>query len=775
MKILTIFVLIFISNQLWAHTISGVVYNSENEVLYLANIVLLDKESDLFIEGVTTEKNGVFELHLPDNKKKVFDYKLKVSYIGFVTQEIALDTIKDTNNIKIILLPNENILKEVTITAYKNPFQIKGSRVTADVENTLLSKSGRLEDLMNKIPFVTGSGTTYEVFGRGQALIYLNGRIVRDRDILQNILSDDIKKIDVITNPGPKYDSSIRSVIHIYTKLKKGEGLGGSAYTYLQQGRRFTDNEKVSLLYRKNKLEWTGSLSYNGTRMKVYSEENMQLLTKMFSNTTSDVGIDYNTNYLMGSIGLNYSKRDQMNIGVSSQFSGGDFFNDVNISGLKHYQQDNLVFNEPQAVANSTDKPKKWLTNLYYSDKFGNMTLSISNDILLGNRVNLYKYTEKENAASVSTNGKMNYFMNSLITDLSTSISDGKLSYGVEVTYSSDKQQFNFKEDNVKTSMVQNSNKRKQLLFAGYIEFDKSWNIFNLNGGVRYERIKFDYYLNEIKNGEQEKKYGNFCPTINISLAPRKNIHFSLGYRLTVKNPSYGMLNDNIQYNGRYYYVQGNSLLEAQKTHSINALASIHKFKFIASYDIIQKAFTNIKNQYKAGEDIILSRTMNIPQYEVISLGTSWSERFGIYTPTIDLNMGQQFFSYKYMNDQMTYNKPYYVLKTTHSLRLPKGFNIDASVVYKSKQQYLFIENDSQWNSSIRVAKSFSNGFFIQLGMNNLFATQRIKKIATVNDVKEIIISDNDIKNISLLVSYNFNTTRNKFVNKLKSDEIKRY
>lgn len=43
---------------------------------------------------------------------------------------------------------------------------------------------------------------------------------------LSQLSSADIKNIEVITNPGAKYDASVKSVIRIQTKRPQGDGFG---------------------------------------------------------------------------------------------------------------------------------------------------------------------------------------------------------------------------------------------------------------------------------------------------------------------------------------------------------------------------------------------------------------------------------------------------------------------------------------------------------------------------------------------------------------------
>ena len=82
--------------------------------------------------------------------------------------------------------------------------------------------------------------------------------------------SQDIKIVEVITNPGAKYDASVKSVIRIRTKPSQGEGFGGTLRA--QNGFRhyFSSMEQANLKYRKGGLEVFTNLNYYGGKFYSY-------------------------------------------------------------------------------------------------------------------------------------------------------------------------------------------------------------------------------------------------------------------------------------------------------------------------------------------------------------------------------------------------------------------------------------------------------------------------------------------------------------------------
>ena len=60
--------------------------------------------------------------------------------------------------------------------------------------------------LFDKIPNVSAKDGAVKVFGRGTPVVYINGRKVRDNAELDQLASDNIKSVEVINNPGARYD-----------------------------------------------------------------------------------------------------------------------------------------------------------------------------------------------------------------------------------------------------------------------------------------------------------------------------------------------------------------------------------------------------------------------------------------------------------------------------------------------------------------------------------------------------------------------------------------
>ena len=86
-------------------------------------------------------------------------------------------------------------------------------------------------------------------------MIYINNRLVRNDKKLERLSSTHIKKVTVITNPGPEYDASVSAVVLIEAILPPGEEIGGYGFVNMEFTSNVSSDGAGYLNYPKNKLD----------------------------------------------------------------------------------------------------------------------------------------------------------------------------------------------------------------------------------------------------------------------------------------------------------------------------------------------------------------------------------------------------------------------------------------------------------------------------------------------------------------------------------------
>jgi hypothetical protein len=120
--------------------------------------------------------------------------------------------------------PDTYTLGNVTVKGHVPQYQMGNEGFITNVQNTPLSQLGTADDVLKHVPGIIAKDGTYEVFGKGSPIIYINGRPMRNKKELEQLKSTDIKSIELITNPGAKYDATMGAIVKIQTIRRAGDG-----------------------------------------------------------------------------------------------------------------------------------------------------------------------------------------------------------------------------------------------------------------------------------------------------------------------------------------------------------------------------------------------------------------------------------------------------------------------------------------------------------------------------------------------------------------------
>ena len=355
-----------------AGTFTGKVVDETGQPTSFANVVLLDASDSAFVAGTTTDDYGLFTLEGSTAKPII-----KISYLGYKTKFI--DHVQ-TDLGTIMLEPEETMLGEVVVKGQRPAFKLTTEGLKTEVENTLLSKVGSAKAVLENLPGVQRKKDGLEVFGKGTPLIYINGRKLQNQTELDQISSEDIQSVELITSPGAKYDATVESVILIKTKRPQGEGFSFNtqASQYVGEGPDLALG--LNWNYRHQGLDVFGSVWYNDDR---YLENDdfvfdVQADTTWRLNEHSDINTHHNSIYT--SAGVNYIFNDNHSMGfrydTKSFFlnrNRGTFTADVMANGdfydhLENGMHMSSKFNMPHTL------------NAYYNGKVGKTSIDFNTD-----------------------------------------------------------------------------------------------------------------------------------------------------------------------------------------------------------------------------------------------------------------------------------------------------------------------------------------------------------------------------------------------------------
>ncbi|MCQ2221616.1 MAG: hypothetical protein MJZ12_09460, partial [Prevotella sp.] len=94
------------------------------------------------------------------------------------------------------------VLNDIVITGHRPKTKLTGNSMVTRIQGSVLEKSGTAKEMLGKVPGMTQKGDDLEVLGKGTPIYYINGRKMNDKDELKRLRSEEIKEVEVITNPG---------------------------------------------------------------------------------------------------------------------------------------------------------------------------------------------------------------------------------------------------------------------------------------------------------------------------------------------------------------------------------------------------------------------------------------------------------------------------------------------------------------------------------------------------------------------------------------------
>ena len=364
--------LIGMAVSLQAQAISGKLVDEKNAPLAYANIVLLQADST-FVSGTISDEMGDFRL-LKDEKGQL----VRISSIGYTT---IYKKVNGGDFGTIQMVSDAQLLGEVTVKGTLPTTRLKGDAMITSVTGSVLEQAGTLENLLDKVPNVSARDGSVNVFGRGKPEIYINGRKVRDNAELDQLASDNIKSVEVINNPGARYDASVKAVIRITTKKAKGEGFGfnnrlvGFKHRYGE-----TLYDQFNFNYREGGFDLSGMLS--GGRYD-NSQGGMSTIDVHAANhwrVKNDMSKQKNINHILsGTLSMNYQFNPDHVMGIRYKLSRDPKI-DIHGTTLAEAFKDETMYEQSDALIDIWGQFTSHDINAYYNGKVNDWSIDLNMD-----------------------------------------------------------------------------------------------------------------------------------------------------------------------------------------------------------------------------------------------------------------------------------------------------------------------------------------------------------------------------------------------------------
>ena len=762
--------LIGMAVSLQAQTISGKLVDEKNQPLAYANIVLLQADST-FVSGTISNVMGDFRL-LKDEKGQL----VRISSIGYAT---IYKKVNGGDFGTIQMVSDAQLLGEVVVKANLPITRVKGDALVTSVTGTILEKAGTAEDLLNKIPNVMAENGNVEVFGRGTPEIYINGRKVRDNTELDRLESDNIKSVEVINNPGARYDASVTSVIRIITKKAQGEGFGFNNRTYASYNEKWTGLEQLDMNYRMGGFDFGGMVRYwNTYRIEDKVQNKYTYLNKAWREDMHSVG-ENRMERLGTQLSVNYTFNPNHSIGVRHDFTRSPDTN-ANWTTDDDIHRDNQLEEREHTTMGAYAQNHRHTLNAYYAGKVNDWTIDFNVDGMW------YKGHESDwnnSAYQLIGQDEQTLFVNSTVRNthklyatklvLTHPLAGGSLSFGGEYSYS--------KRTNLYTNpqgiVADDDSRSEEGIASAFVEYGSQIGKVSLQAGVRYEHVTFDYYIRNVYRKDLSRGTGDFFPSLALSF-PLGKVQMQLGYAKDIQRPNFGELSGEVTYNNRYTYQTGNPLLLPMTTDNISLNAIYRWASLSVGYQHIKnKVFYSSAPYSEEKPDVMLLSLTNYPSYDFCFASLTLSPKIGFWSPQLSGQFTKQWIEIETHEGVVSANKPIFSLVWRNDFKLPQGFIFNASLNYQTKGHY---ENAylhlNTWKMDFSLQKSFlKNRLNVQLSAKNPFQTYQNNSFVAYFGKMQTWYQDfnNSQYSYTLNIRYKFNTTKSKYKGKGAGDSQK--
>lgn len=583
----------------------------QGETMRPVSMFLTDKEGNFSHE---VNGKGKFNIIFSSVGKEDLSKSIELSGNG----TLNLDT--------IYIKENVNELSDVAIVAQKPLVKMEVDKMSYSVAEDEDAKSSTVLDMLRKVPMVTVDGQdNISVNGSSSFKVYVDGKpnVMFSSNpslIFKSMPASAVKNIEVVTNPGARYDaegaSGVLNIVMNKMDTKAMESMNGyngtirvSAGNRSIGGGAFVSGQQGKFSYSGNLME---NYSTPGTTDVEMEQKNGD--GSILTSAATKVKIPFT----MGNVSLGYELDDMSSVNATFSLTSFNMKNDGHTTtsqtgGLYgngfNYVNDMKMHNKKTSFSGNVDyqrffnkeRTKSFVLTyqLDYSpskmeqdNRFSNTEMAVI-DLTNRNSVNKEHTTDHTIQADFTTPlGKNNKL--SLGSKLMMRRADSDAKYYLADVYDE------------RSSM---DYLYKNTILAGYSEYTGQWDKVGAKAGLRYEQTwqNVEYRLGQ--GADFSTNYGSLVPSASLSytLAPTSNI--GLTYNMRISRPGISYLNPYVNRADPNSLSYGNTDLDVEKSHNISLVYNLYSAKLMLNVNVHHNFTDNAIEQYSFFDGTLLNTT----------------------------------------------------------------------------------------------------------------------------------------------------------------------
>jgi ferric enterobactin receptor len=583
---------VWAQNQEASFSIKGIVKDKvDGDGLEFSTVMLMSKDS-IIKHGINADSAGAFVFHGLANGM----YDVTLFYIGFNKKTLTVQVQDADVDLGVITMETEGgkMLKEVEIVDYKKLIEQRPDGLVYNADKDISAKGSTADQLLRKVPMVTVDlEGNVQMRGNGNVKVLIDGKpstiiAASVKDVLKQIPADNIKSVEVITNPGAKYDAEgAAGVINIITKKSVIKGISGNANSELSYNVPkdfFTGSLGLSLNYRNNKfgLSFNGGFSNWGMRMSSTAIRTDNPNTSIEQTLNQRTQFKGEGNWVWTQLSADYQIDSFQSIQGGMNFNPGNWnqytqvdnqFDPAIVPGFSRNTDSRSPRQNMGIYAVYTKKfkqnPKRTLDVLaqYAIDKSErNYTLegyALNNNIVNYKEENTNNRTNNEFTLQTDYVHPLKKYNQKIETGLKF------INRAINSDYELRSWSLGQGSDLIIDPKRTNTLQYDQQVAAAYAQFSTSLSTkLSLILGARYEYTHINGHQQEYNSGFKSN-FNNLLPNAILSYTLKNFSKFKLAYNQRIERPSIEYINPYVNYSDQYNTSQGNPLLVPENTHNI--------------------------------------------------------------------------------------------------------------------------------------------------------------------------------------------------------------
>ena len=698
------------------------------------------------VYAAVTQNNGKFNEKL----KAAGTYIIHFSSVGrnSVTRTFSVSDEHPIANLGTLLITESaEMLKGVEVVVQKPLVKAEIDKVIYSMEDDPDSKTNSTLEMLRKVPLVTLDGEdNIKVNGSGSFKVHVNGKpnslmSNNPKEVLKSLPANSVKSIEVITEPGAKYDADgIGGILNIITV---GRGMEGYIVSMDASVNNNGYNASGFGTVQLGKFTVTGNYSYNHTdnptsfaysEREDFTSENFKHLIQNSSHkgksnsqyATMEGSYEADTlNLITFSVQL-MDRNTQSNGLGSARMLNAQRNHAYSYDLVSRGQSDMEHFNATFDYQRSFKKKGEYLT---FSYRYGTSPTQSESHT---NYENIQDYP-------YDTSYLYNQFFNSqastdehiLQLDYTNPINrTHSIDFGGKYIWRNNHSENMYMKQNLSGDFYEDNRpesefKQTHNIVAGYFDYMVKTRKLSGKMGVRYEHTFDDVKYVNMPEGNYSAGFDNLVPSIRLGyqLAPTKM--FSLAYHMRIARPNINLLNPFRDNSNPTSVSYGNPDLDPAKSHRLSINLQSFGTKFSTTFTLFYRFVNNSIQDYTFMQDGIQHRTYaNIGHSQLTSL-SMWMNWNPSNKTRITINASGSYMDYQSKSKQLDAKNHGFSGNIDVNLQqtLPWNLRLSLNGSYNSPEITLQGKGDSYAYYGASLSRSFlkNRRLTVALRANNMF------------------------------------------------------